>query len=120
MPRDPGAPPPFSRALAAGGAAGLVVDVAMFPVDTVKTRLQAPGGFAANGAFRGVYRGLGAAAAGSVPGAALFFGAYEATRRELGADAPSAQIAAASVGEVCACAVRVPVEVVKRRPALGN
>jgi hypothetical protein len=31
--------------LLAGGIAGLVVDVSLFPVDAVKTRLQSEGGF---------------------------------------------------------------------------
>ena len=46
--------------------------------------------------------------AGRRAGAALFFGAYEATRRRLGADSPAAQATAACVGEVFACGVRVP------------
>ena len=36
---------PFSLALIAGGCAGTTVDVALFPLDTLKTRLQAEGGF---------------------------------------------------------------------------
>ena len=59
--------PSFKRALLAGGAAGFAVDVSLFPIDTLKTRLQAPGGFRQAGGFSGIYRGLGAAAAGSVP-----------------------------------------------------
>ena len=67
----------FLTALLAGGAAGTCVDVALFPIDTLKTRLQSPVGFWKAGGVRGVYQGLGAAAAGSAPGAALFFGTYE-------------------------------------------
>lgn len=63
--------------LIAGGLAGTSVDVALFPIDTIKTRLQSPQGFLAAGGFRGIYNGLGAAAAGSAPGAALFFSVYE-------------------------------------------
>jgi solute carrier family 25 (mitochondrial S-adenosylmethionine transporter), member 26 len=72
-------PPPvsFLTALVAGGMAGTSVDVALFPIDTIKTRLQSPKGFLAAGGFRGIYQGLGAAAAGSAPGAALFFSVYE-------------------------------------------
>ena len=89
--------PSFKRALLAGGAAGFAVDVSLFPIDTLKTRLQAPGGFRQAGGFSGIYRGLGAAAAGSVPGAALFFTAYERTKHALGAENTSAQVCAASV-----------------------
>ena len=34
--------PTFVTSLVAGGIAGLCVDVSLFPIDTVKTRLQAP------------------------------------------------------------------------------
>lgn len=67
----------FATALVAGGFAGTSVDVALFPIDTLKTRMQSPQGFVKAGGFRGIYNGLGAAAAGSAPGAALFFSSYE-------------------------------------------
>ena len=67
----------FWTALVAGGCAGTSVDVALFPIDTLKTRLQSPQGFVKAGGFKGIYNGLGAAAAGSAPGAALFFSSYE-------------------------------------------
>lgn len=67
----------FLNSLVAGGMAGTTVDVALFPIDTIKTRLQSPQGFRAAGGFAGIYNGLGAAAAGSAPGAALFFSTYE-------------------------------------------
>ena len=74
---DDGSGPSFATALVAGGLAGTSVDVALFPIDTLKTRLQSPQGFLNAGGFRGIYNGLGAAAAGSAPGAALFFSTYE-------------------------------------------
>ena len=52
----------------AGGAAGTAVDVALFPIDTIKTRLQSADGFVKAGGFRGVYSGLLAAGIGSAPG----------------------------------------------------
>ena len=67
----------FFTALICGGMAGTSVDVALFPIDTLKTRLQSPQGFIQAGGFRGIYNGLGAAAIGSAPGAALFFSTYE-------------------------------------------
>lgn len=48
--------------------AGTSVDIALFPLDTVKTRLQSAEGFFKAGGFRGIYSGLSAAAAGSAPG----------------------------------------------------
>lgn len=51
----------------AGGVAGTAVDVALFPLDTLKTRLQSEAGFRASGGFRGIYSGLGPAALASAP-----------------------------------------------------
>ncbi|GAX29517.1 solute carrier family 25 (mitochondrial S-adenosylmethionine transporter), member 26 [Fistulifera solaris] len=112
-------PPPFLVAMLAGGLAGTSVDVTLFPLDTLKTRLQAPGGFIKAGGFRGVYNGLGAAALGSAPGAALFFSTYETMKVLLvkNGDQPDAvsHMTAASIGEAAACLVRVPTEVVKAK-----
>lgn len=49
-------PRPFLSSLIAGGLAGMSVDVALFPLDTVKTRLQSSQGFVAAGGWRGVYK----------------------------------------------------------------
>lgn len=116
---------PFGMALLAGGCAGTSVDVTLFPIDTIKTRCQAAEGFFKAGGFSGIYRGLGAAALGSAPGAALFFSTYETVkplaRRAFGEDRPVAvQGFAASAGECMACLVRVPTEVVKQRMQMGE
>ncbi|KAJ8598591.1 hypothetical protein CTAYLR_001679 [Chrysophaeum taylorii] len=105
------------HALVCGGCAGFAVDVSLYPIDTIKTRLQAPQGFFKAGGFAGIYRGISVAAAGSVPGAALFFSVYESAKR---GDHPAHHMAAASVGEIAACLVRVPVEVVKQRMQAGH
>ena len=67
MPVDP-------IAAAAGAFAGVAVDVLLFPIDTIKTRLQAPGGFFANGGWRGIYKGIGSVSAGSAPSGKCVFG----------------------------------------------
>lgn len=111
-------PPPFLVAMIAGGLAGTSVDVTLYPIDTLKVRSQAPGGFLKAGGFRGIYNGLGAAALGSAPGAALFFGTYETMKVLLAnGDQPDAvsHMTAASTGEAAACLVRVPTEVVKTK-----
>ncbi len=110
----------FGASLVGGAMAGLCVDLALFPLDTVKTRLQSSHGFWNSGGFRGIYSGLGSAAVGSMPGAALFFCTYEGVKAGM-ADRISPRYAfmshmlAASFGEVTACIVRVPCEVVKQR-----
>lgn len=47
--------------------AGLVVDVVLFPLDTLKTRLQAAEGFKKAGGFKSIYKGIGPQAIGSAP-----------------------------------------------------
>lgn len=99
----------------------------MYPLDTIKTRLQSPEGFWKSGGFRGIYAGFGSAVVGSAPGAALFFVTYDSIKRNLATHentSASRQAAvhmlAASAGEVAACAVRVPTEVVKQRAQAGQ
>ncbi|KAF2204841.1 mitochondrial carrier [Delitschia confertaspora ATCC 74209] len=132
---------PYLTSLLAGGLAGTTVDLSLYPLDTLKTRLQSSSGFSASGGFSGIYRGVGSALVGSAPGAALFFITYDSVKRHLlplhgvtttvGRTAEGkpyterkregernealVHMLAASLGEVAACAVRVPTEVVKQR-----
>ncbi|KAL9838546.1 mitochondrial S-adenosylmethionine carrier protein isoform 2-T2 [Geothlypis trichas] len=107
-------------ALAAGGVAGVCVDLILFPLDTVKTRLQSPQGFRKAGGFRGIYAGVPSTVIGSFPNAAAFFITYENVKSVLphGSSpylSPATHMVAASLGEVVACLIRVPSEVVKQR-----
>jgi solute carrier family 25 S-adenosylmethionine transporter 26 len=130
-------PPPSQTALLAGALAGTTVDLSLFPLDTLKTRLQSSQGFFPSGGFRGIYRGVGSALVGSAPGAAFFFCTYEATKSFLATTPYLHQpggtttkkksgglavehMLAASAGEIAACAVRVPTEVVKQRAQAGQ
>ncbi|NWH29926.1 SAMC protein, partial [Chloropsis hardwickii] len=106
--------------LKAGGVAGVCVDLILFPLDTVKTRLQSPQGFRKAGGFRGIYAGVPSTAIGSFPNAAAFFITYENVKSVLphGSSSylsPATHMVAASLGEVVACLIRVPSEVVKQR-----
>ncbi|XP_078399800.1 mitochondrial S-adenosylmethionine carrier protein isoform X1 [Cetorhinus maximus] len=119
----------FLASLVAGGLAGMCVDLTLFPLDTMKTRLQSPQGFYNAGGFRGIYAGVPSTALGSFPNAALFFVTYEYTKSVLDScvstkKAPLVHMIAASLGEMVACLIRVPSEVVKQRaqayPSLGT
>ncbi|KAJ3298982.1 solute carrier family 25, member 26 [Rhizoclosmatium globosum] len=120
--------PTFTASLLAGAAAGVTVDIALFPLDTIKTRLQSREGFRAAGGFKGVYAGLSSAAIGSAPGAAAFFSTYEFLKRKLNASIGDKtgkrdtiiHMLSASGGEVMACLIRVPTEVVKTRMQTGQ
>ncbi|XP_038963748.1 mitochondrial S-adenosylmethionine carrier protein isoform X4 [Rattus norvegicus] len=97
--------PGFTASLVAGGVAGAAVDLILFPLDTIKTRLQSPQGFNQAGGFRGIYAGVPSAAIGSFPNAAAFFLTYEYVKSLLHTDStshfrPMKHMLAASTGEV--------------------
>ncbi|KAE9971979.1 hypothetical protein BLS_004217 [Venturia inaequalis] len=140
MSTSPWTDSPYLRSLLSGALAGTTVDLSLYPIDTLKTRLQSTAGFLPSGGFTGIYRGVGSAIVGSAPGAALFFVTYDSLKRHLTptpavqytADGkayfppggvakeeqwrkPLVHMASASAGEVAACAVRVPTEVIKQR-----
>ncbi|EDO18634.1 hypothetical protein Kpol_1048p65 [Vanderwaltozyma polyspora DSM 70294] len=117
----------FFVSLLSGAAAGIATDLSFFPIDTVKTRLQAKGGFFVNGGYHGIYRGLGSAIVASAPSASLFFITYDFMKAKLRpvlinlTNSSSQSIdtfthmIASSAGEISACLVRVPAEVIKQR-----
>ncbi|KKY27710.1 putative mitochondrial carrier protein [Phaeomoniella chlamydospora] len=124
---------PWTRSLLSGALAGLTVDVSLFPIDTIKTRLQSaisgkpapkpsqslsPAIF-----FRRLYAGLPSTLLGSAPSAASFFVVYDhfkTTLTPLCPNTPSlAHMTASSLGEIAACAIRVPTEVIKQRAQAG-
>ncbi|XP_044907772.1 S-adenosylmethionine mitochondrial carrier protein isoform X7 [Felis catus] len=97
--------PGFMASLVAGGVAGVSVDLILYPLDTIKTRLQSPQGFNKAGGFRGIYAGVPSAAIGSFPNAAAFFITYEYVKWFLHTDSssylmPVKHMLAASAGEV--------------------
>ena len=118
-----------SVALFAGAIAGASVDTSLYPIDTIKTRLQvrsahhksplrsaivvqSKAGFWKAGGFTGVYRGLSSAIIGSAPGAALFFGGYEGAQKLLKnsgmGDTPLMYAMASSMGEVVSARTNHP------------
>lgn len=69
-----------------------------------------------------MYKGVGSTIVASAPGASLFFLTYEETKARLNAanqtvqvNAAGCHMIAASLGEIAACSVRVPAEVIKQR-----
>jgi solute carrier family 25 S-adenosylmethionine transporter 26 len=70
------------ESLITGGLAGVVVEAALYPIDTIKTRIQV----ARDGGkiiWKGLYSGLGGNLVGVLPASALFFGVYEPTKQKL-------------------------------------
>uniref|UniRef100_A0A915DUK4 S-adenosylmethionine mitochondrial carrier protein n=1 Tax=Ditylenchus dipsaci TaxID=166011 RepID=A0A915DUK4_9BILA len=76
------------RYLACGAVAGMAVDLSLYPLDTIKTRVQSKQGFKASGGFKHIYRGMSSVALGSAPGSAIFFLTYSSTKRWIENDSP--------------------------------
>eukprot|EP00877_Chromochloris_zofingiensis_P010962 jgi/Chrzof1/6119/Cz17g10140.t1 len=121
--------------MAAGAAAGIMEHVAMYPVDTIKTRMQAlshPGqrlhrssvtdaiqAVVRREGIGGLYRGVGAVALGAGPAHALYFAVYEHAKDWLGGNAEGHHPVATATAGISATlvneAVMTPVDVVKQR-----
>ncbi|XP_055542848.1 S-adenosylmethionine mitochondrial carrier protein homolog isoform X2 [Wyeomyia smithii] len=79
----------YWSSLISGGVAGLVVDIVLFPIDTIKTRLQSERGFVRSGGFQG--------------------------RWVSQSQQPYVHMVSAAGAEVVACLIRVPIEIAKQR-----
>ncbi|KAL6311306.1 hypothetical protein AAG906_000800 [Vitis piasezkii] len=115
----------FWEGLVAGGIAGVVVEAALYPIDTIKTRLQAAHG-GGKIVLKGLYSGLAGNLAGVLPASAIFVGVYEPTKQKLLKTIPENLSAFAHLVN-CRCCwraasslVRVPTEVVKQRMQTGQ
>lgn len=118
--------------LIAGGCCGLAVDSFLFPVDTCKTRLQSENGFWKAGGFRDIYNGVLPVIAASVPIAATFFCVYESVRNCFTISGQESETygnflvnflinsLAASLGEMFAGLIRVPIDIVKQKRQINK
>ncbi|KAI1467663.1 mitochondrial carrier [Daldinia caldariorum] len=117
----------------AGGAAAFVVDLIIYPLDTLKTRQQSQDfikTFAdpstktklpSRQLFRGLYQGIGIVIVATLPAAGTFFTTYEATKSfvdrhgsPLGLPQPLVHSSASAVAECASCLVLTPCEVIKQ------
>ncbi|KAF2161832.1 hypothetical protein M409DRAFT_58901 [Zasmidium cellare ATCC 36951] len=119
----------------AGAFAAFTVDLIVYPLDTIKTRLQSPDytklyrngtntGFNPS-MFRGVYQGVGSVIIATLPSSGAFFTTYEGVKSIL-ADAnptvnakpfvptPLIHAAASGTAELVSCAILTPAEVIKQ------
>ncbi|KAL0449203.1 UNVERIFIED_CONTAM: S-adenosylmethionine carrier 1, chloroplastic/mitochondrial [Sesamum latifolium] len=108
----------------AGGTAGVVVETALYPIDTIKTRLQAARG-GGKIILKGLYSGLAGNLAGVLPASAVFVGVYEPAKQQLLRNLPEnlsavAHLTAGALGGIAASFIRVPTEVVKQRMQTGQ
>lgn len=122
--------------LIAGGLAGLACDLALHPIDTVKSRLHVQKGppfkyrsifhgfrliAQQEGIRRGLYAGFGAVLAGTIPTHAVMFAGYKAVKRrsEQGVYDENrlavVDVTSGAFGEILALPFYVPAEVIAKR-----
>ncbi|OMO98714.1 Mitochondrial substrate/solute carrier [Corchorus olitorius] len=114
----------FYESVIAGATAGVVVEAALYPIDTIKTRLQAVRG-GGKVVLKGLYSGLGGNLVGVLPASAIFLGVYEPAKQKLLKAFPDnlsafAHLTAGALGGAASSLVRVPTEVVKQRMQTGQ
>ena len=139
----------FYKHMAAGAVAGTTEHTAMFPLDTIKTRMQtaatrandvssssffrhatastraAAAAVIETEGVRGLYRGVAAVGIGVGPAHAVYFATYERMKRALGGDQkgehnPLAHALAGSCATVVGDAVQTPVDTVKQRLQMAH
>lgn len=120
----------------AGAFAAFTVDLIVYPLDTIKTRLQSPDykRLYTNGAnnstnralFRGVYQGVGSVIIATLPSSGAFFTTYEGVKSILTENNPTfgrstallpqplIHAAASGTAELVSCAILTPAEVIKQ------
>ncbi|KAL7232010.1 hypothetical protein ACSBR2_010096 [Camellia fascicularis] len=124
--------------MAAGSVAGMVEHMGMFPVDTLKTRMQMAGATSApplpgNSVAHfscffasivrtegplGLYRSIAAMGLGASPAHAVYFSVYETCKQKLGGNRPGHHLlvhaASGVVATTASDAVLTPMDVVKQ------
>ncbi|UNI17936.1 hypothetical protein JDV02_004243 [Purpureocillium takamizusanense] len=123
----------------AAAAATLVTDLAVHPVETLITRIQSPAyatryktarGTLHRSFFAGLYQGFGPTVLAGVPASAAFFTVYEGLKAALvpregeaklvALPAPVAYAVSSAAGDVVACAIMNPAEVLKQNAQMSS
>ncbi|CAD8076664.1 unnamed protein product [Paramecium sonneborni] len=101
----------------AGGSAGIFTDFLFFPIETIRTRIQASNikiDYFKSAAKVNKYRGLVVQLTVSFPSAFLFFSTYDTAKKN-----GCSHIVAASLGEFAVDFFRNPFEVIKNQMQVG-
>ncbi len=122
--------PTLKTLVLAGGLSGISVDLLLFPLDTLKTRLQVRSGTPLPPfSVRVFYRGLTSSMLSSFPCAAAFWLVYKSTEQRLRTGGPGgasplafalAPMLASSCAEAFVCAIRTPFDIVKQQLQAGH
>ncbi|OIW31856.1 mitochondrial carrier [Coniochaeta ligniaria NRRL 30616] len=123
--------------LIAGAAAAFTIDLLVYPLDTIKTRLQSQDfvkTYASTAGvkqapatlFRGLYQGVGSVIIATLPASGVFFTTYEATKQLYTNILPSSlpqpfvHSAASGTAELASCLVLTPAEVIKSNAQMAR
>ncbi|KAF2765050.1 mitochondrial carrier protein-like protein [Teratosphaeria nubilosa] len=119
----------------AGAFAAFTVDLFVYPLDTIKTRLQSPdyikrytngrNNGVSRSMFRGLYQGVGSVIVATLPSSGAFFSTYEGVKSILETRnpridghhllaTPVIHAAASGTAELVSCAILTPAEVIKQ------
>ncbi|KAI9797622.1 MAG: hypothetical protein M1833_005405 [Piccolia ochrophora] len=123
--------------LLAGALAAFTVDLLVYPLDTLKTRIQSPdyrkiyttstGAVSKRLLFKGLYQGVGSVIIATLPSSGAFFTTYEGVKSYLTAHnrstsghgsplvpQPLIHATASAVAELVSCFILTPAEVLKQ------
>ncbi|RPB28362.1 mitochondrial carrier [Terfezia boudieri ATCC MYA-4762] len=111
----------------AGAFAAFTVDLLIYPLDTVKTRIQSKdykkfyaGKENRASLWKGLYQGVGSVIFSTLPSSAAFFTTYEYSKSLLNYSfpnllpEPAIHSASSSIAELVSCAILTPAEVLKQ------
>ncbi|KAF3081179.1 hypothetical protein TWF569_009398 [Orbilia oligospora] len=112
----------------AGATAAFAIDLIIYPLDTVKTRIQASSEWTAGrrALFKGAYQGVGSIILATLPSSAAFFLTYNFLVKNLSSTLlpsnnphskalqPAIHALSSAVAEGVSCAILTPAEVIKQ------
>ncbi|KAF2667522.1 mitochondrial carrier [Microthyrium microscopicum] len=134
MANNGGHPNTTSDILLAGAFAAFTIDLLIYPLDTIKTRLQSKnyatryllssGAYNRPALFRGVYQGLGSVIVATLPSSGAFFLTYESTKSLLTTTTtlplPLLHALSSATAELVSCAILTPAEVIKQNAQIAS
>ncbi|KAK3991029.1 mitochondrial carrier domain-containing protein [Cladorrhinum sp. PSN332] len=117
--------------MVAGAVAAFTVDLIVYPLDTLKTRIQSQDFSkvskeaavkAGSRNLKGLYQGIGSVVFATLPAAGIFFMTYESAKSALNSSTlpisripqPAIHSLASAAAELASCAILTPAEVIKQ------
>ncbi|VEV59327.1 mitochondrial carrier protein, putative [Plasmodium vinckei vinckei] len=111
--------------LITGALAGIVVDAILYPVDNLKTNIQAKNQVYSIFEARKLYNGIIPTLIGTIPASAFFYCFYEMSKKLISENNPGISksalyIASTSIAELTASIVRLPFEIIKQKMQVSS